>query len=201
MSSESPRFAEYATPSLVLLLLLYCAALIPRSALAIPHAQSQYGSELEAVKAATDLYNPISIRQDREFMGTIYRSGRYFRYSVFANARGVDRFNFSVPVEQRDTLVAFWHTHGDASPLHRYFSQFDTRMVRQLGKPLYLADFTGVLKVFRPGSRVLSGFAAGRYGLPRSRGYALGEVVENKDAEPVDIATRAASGAALQSYC
>ncbi|GAB5499942.1 MAG: hypothetical protein PsegKO_22530 [Pseudohongiellaceae bacterium] len=201
MSSESPRCGEYSTPSLVLSALLCCAVLIPRSALAIPHAQSTYRSELEAVKAATDLYNPISIRQDREFMGAIYRSGRYFRYSVFANARGVDRFTFSVPGEHRDTLVAFWHTHGDASPLHQYFSQFDTRMVRQLRKPLYLADFTGVLKVFRPGSRVLSGFAAGRYGLPRSRGYALGEVVKNKDAEPVGIATRPAPGAAPQSYC
>ena len=177
-----------SSPSLFLIVCLL-AMLLPGAALAIPHAQSLYTSELEAVKAATDLYNPLSIRQDREYMGTIYRSGHYFGYTVFANARGADRFSFTVPAQQRRAVVAFWHTHGRASPLHQYFSQVDTRLVKQLGKPLYLADFTGVLKVFRPESPVLSKFVAPRYGLPRIGGYALGEVVQDTQANPVTIAT------------
>ena len=61
--------------------------------------------------------------------------------------------------------------------------------MKQTGKPLYLADFTGALKVFRPEDRVLTGFAALRYGLPEQRGFALGSEVQDSNAALVSIAT------------
>ena len=202
MPSESTGFQVRSASSWPLPFTLWVLTmLIPVSVLAIPSSQSLYGSELEAVKAATDLYNPRSIGQDREYMGTIYRSGDFFSYTVFSNAPGADRFSFRVPAEHLESIVAFWHTHGDASPLHQYFSQYDTRMVRQFNKPLYLADFTGVLKIFRPESRILPAFTAQRYGLPRLRGYALGEVVHDSQAEPVNVATGRDADVSLRSYC
>lgn len=169
-------------------------ALIPVRVCAIPITQALFSSELEAVQAATNLYNPISIREDREYMGAIYRSGDYYGFTVVAGDIGANKISFKIPAEQWSSVVALWHTHGDASPLKQYFSRTDTRLVKQLRKPLYLADYTGTLKVFRPEDRPLSGFAAQRYGLPGRRGYALGEVVRDARARKVAVRTRPQSG-------
>ena len=95
----------------------------------------------------------------------------------------------NVPADQWDSVVALWHTHGDASPLHQYFSRLDTRLVREHGKPLYLADFTGQLKVFSPGDRTLNRIAAERLGLPAKWGYARGTVVGSANGGRIEIAT------------
>lgn len=165
-------------------------AAVPIVVRAIPGTERLYDSELEAVRAATNLYNPISIRDDREFMGTIYKSGQYYGFTVSAGEIGANRIAIEIPVQQWDSVVALWHTHGNASPLKQFFSRLDTRLVEQFGKPLYLADYTGSLKVFRPGDRPLSGFAAQRYGLPEKRGYALGEVVHDEEAQQISVQTR-----------
>jgi hypothetical protein len=164
-------------------------AFLPTCALGLPSTERLFNTELEAVRAASNLYNPVSIREDREYMGSIYKSGNYYGYTVFAAEPGANRISIQVPPQQWDSVVAFWHTHGDASPMKRFFSRFDTRLVKQTGKPLYLADFTGALKVFRPQDRPLTGFAAQRYGLPGHRGFALGTEVQDSDTGLVSIAT------------
>lgn len=177
------------TKCFFLKLLQFLLALLPAGALALPSTERLFNTELEAVRAASNRYNPVSIRQDREYMGTIYRSGSYYGYTVTAAKPGANRISVQVPPEHWDSVLAFWHTHGDASPMKRFFSRFDTRLVKQTGKPLYLADFTGALKVFRPEDRVLTGFAALRYGLPEQRGFALGSEVQDSNAALVSIAT------------
>lgn len=170
-------------------LCLGLALVASSSSLAVTGTKQYFQSELEAVQAATSLYNPISIREDREFMGTIYRSGNYFGYTVTAGEVGAHRIRISVPVERWDSVVALWHTHGDASPTRQYFSRLDTRLVKRHDKPLYLADFTGILKVFRPEDRTLSKRAAKRLGLPDRRGFGMGRAVRDATDLPVQVAT------------
>jgi hypothetical protein len=181
--------SDIRTKSFFLKLLQFLVALLPAGAQGLPSTERLFNTELEAVRAASNRFNPVSIREDREYMGTIYKSGNYYGYTVTAAQPGANRISVQVPPEQWGSVVAFWHTHGDASPMKRFFSRFDTRLVKQTGKPLYLADFTGALKVFRPEDRVLTGFAAPRYGLPEQRGFALGTEVHDSNAAVVNIAT------------
>ncbi len=149
-----------------------------------------FDSEQLAVRAAADIYNPLSIVEDREYMGSIYRRDGKFGYTVTAGRRRANTMEIRIPKMDWEQVVALWHTHGDAKPNHRYFSETDTAVVEQFSKPFYLADYTGFLKVFRPGDPLLSPFAARRLGLPRVRGYALGEVVRDENNRTVRVATR-----------
>ncbi len=151
---------------------------------------SLYQSELAAVKAAADIYNPLSIREDREYMGTIYNVGCQFAYTVTAGVRGANSIEIKIPRVDWDNVVAFWHTHGGSSPEHRYFSDVDTQTVEKYGKPFYLADYTGFLKVFRPCGRTMSSFAARGLGLPFVRGFATGEFVTDDFNRRVKVNTR-----------
>ena len=150
-----------------------------------------FESEQLAAKAAADIYNPLSIRENREYMGSIYRRGGKFGYTVTAGRRGANSMEIRIPSVDWDNVVAFWHTHGNAAPDHRYFSDTDTEMVHKFTRPFYLADYTGFLKVFRPGDKILSAYAARRLGLPRVSGYALGEVVRDRHDRTVRVNTRA----------
>ena len=149
-----------------------------------------YASEIEAVTAAMDSYNPVSIAEDREFMGTIFREGERFGYSVSAGTRHRDRISIRVAKSDWDKVAALWHTHGAAHPNHRYFSDHDTEVVNRYKMPLYLGDYTGYLKKFSPGDRQLSRFAARRLGLPSRSGYAIGEMVRDDNERLIRIRTR-----------
>lgn len=149
-----------------------------------------FDSELAAVKAAADIYNSLSIQEDRKYMGTIYQVGGQFAYTVTPGVRHVDAMKLSIPRVDCDNVVAFWHTRGDASPQHRYFSNIDTQTVEKFGRPFYLADYTGFLKAFRPGHRTLSIIAARRLGLPAARGSATGEFVRDRFNRTVKVSTR-----------
>ncbi len=151
---------------------------------------SLYQSELAAVKAAADIYNPLSIREDREYMGTIYIVGDQFAYTVTAGARGANSVALKIPRANWNNTVAFWHTHGDSSSHHRYFSDVDTQTVEKYGKPFYLADYTGFLKVFRPGGRTMSNITARRLGLSYVRGFSTGEFVTDEFNRAVKVNTQ-----------
>ena len=150
--------------------LLSLSSLSASPAIAL-NSQLLFESELEAVRAASDHYNPLSIYEDREYMGTIYRSGGSYGYTVSAGRARSNRIDISVPVTDWDNVVAFWHTHGDDAPNHRYFSDADTSMVNQFGKPFYLADYTGFLKVFSQGSNTLSSLAAAKLAAAHERRF------------------------------
>ncbi len=176
--------------------LLCCSLLIlkpfPSTALTnVPCATSElFASEREAVVAAMNNFNPVSIAEDREYMGTIYREGGLYGYSVSRTARHRDRFTLRIARDEWDRVSALWHTHGDAYPSNRYFSDSDTRLVNRFKKPLYLGDYTGYLKRFSPGDRRLSSFAARRLGLPARPDYAIGEVVRDENRRIIRIKTR-----------
>ena len=181
-----------------ILAVLLSAGMLSNVAVANTTNNGVYDSELAAVRAATDLYNPISLREDREFMGAIVRQGSHYSYTVLPGKMGGNSVSLTFSGEEWQNVVALWHTHGDASPLRQYFSRLDTRLVQETGKRFYLADYTGVLKVLRPEHRTLSFFAASRLGLPRSRGFATGEPVTDAKQQPILVQT---SDADLATFC
>jgi len=164
------------------------------AAVTVNQSGAVYASVEEAVIAAADAYNPISIQEDREYMGTIFRSNNRFGYTVSRGPSRANSISIRVSAENWDDVVALWHTHGNAAPNHRYFSDVDTQTVERFQKPFYLADYTGFLKVFRPGQRTLSPFAARRLGLPAIRGYAVGEFVKDRFDRAIRVNTRPEPG-------
>ena len=87
-------------------------------------------------------------------------------------------------------MVAFWHTHGDRDVRNRFFSPIDADLVRTWQRPFYLADYTGLLKVLRPGQPVMSAFRARKAGLPAWHGIASGTIVRTGDGNPVLVTRR-----------
>lgn len=146
-----------------------------------------FQTEAAAVLAAANIYNPVSIVEDREFMGAIIKRNDGFYFTVTAGVSGEDSVSISIPKPIWNDVVAFWHTHGSEAPHHRYFSEIDTRVVQELGRPFYLADYTGRLKVFRPGDATLSKLVAVSLGLPKQEGYARGTTVTDDGAKPVAV--------------
>jgi hypothetical protein len=155
-----------------------------------PPAAQWFATELDAVVAATNYYNPVSVRDDREFMGAVLRDGDGYQVTVSAGEPGRDAIRARIPIRPGVDIVAFWHTHGARAPSHEYFSAVDTRLVKRWQKPFYLADYTGVLKVMVPGGRTLSAIRARRLGLPARSGYAVGQVVRDASGNPVRIQNR-----------
>lgn len=157
--------------------------------MAMPGAAG-FPTELEAVIAAVAIFNPASIREDREYLGGILESGRHYYYTVSPGTRGADRVSARIRLLPAYTVVAFWHTHGAAAPERRYFSEIDTELVRNSDRPFYLGDPTGLLKVYSPGDSTLSAGRAHMLGLPRRSGYAAGTTVRDPDGRVVEIDTR-----------
>ena len=171
-----------------LALLTLVSGLMVAPTLAMTHMV--YDSELAAVRAAADIYNPLSIREDREYMGTIFKQGDKFLYTVNAGKKRADSISIRVSLGDWDELVAFWHTHGARHRGHQYFSDIDTAMVNRTGKPLYLADYNGFLKIFKPGEATISAFAAGGLGLPPEKGFSFGKTVRDSFKRIVRVKTR-----------
>jgi hypothetical protein len=153
-------------------------------------SQPWFGSELEAVVSASDRFNPISISADREFIGAILRLNGRYTFTVSAGARGADQVTARIAVPAGAEITAFWHTHGGPAPSNRFYSDVDSRLVRLHNKPFYLADHTGMLKILRPGGRLLPATRAQRLGLPRQNGFSAGNLVRDSSGQPVRIALR-----------
>jgi len=153
----------------------------------------KYASEVEAVAAATNLYNPLSIEEDVEYMGVILADAKGYRYTVAKGERGKDSISIRIPKSEWGNVVAFWHTHGKAESHYRYFSDTDTELTERTGIPFYLADYTGRLKVFNQGDSTLSRGVATRLGLPASSGFALGNEVRDQRNNLVRVNTKGES--------
>lgn len=152
--------------------------------------ERDFASELDAVTAAVNYYNPLSIRENREYMGTIYRHGDSFRFSVTAAKKTSDGLAIRLSGDSLLHTVALWHTHGGQKERYRFFSDVDTHTASRTRLPFYLADYTGYLKIYRPGDSTLSPFQARKLGLDFNRGYATGSQVNDEDNRPVLIETR-----------
>lgn len=174
-----------------LLVYCICSSLNSNARSLEEHCPPQlFASELEAVRAAADRFNPLSIKEDREYMGTIFESRGRYGYTVSSTARRGNKWQLEIPTNEWENVKAFWHTHGDARPQNRYFSDTDTMSVQKFGKPFYLADYTGYLKIFRSGDKTLNRLAASRLNLPRRSGYAIGEFVRDEMKRLVRIDVR-----------
>jgi len=123
-------------------------------------------------------------------MGAIVHDGEGYTYTVGAGERGSDRITVKITVDDTAEIIAFWHTHGAKYPSNRYFSDVDTRLVDKWQRPLYLADYTGALRIIAPGDRRLSSTRARRLGLPARVGYATGRVVKDANGNRARILTR-----------
>ncbi|MEQ1803127.1 MAG: DUF4329 domain-containing protein [Gammaproteobacteria bacterium] len=179
----------------LLLVLMLALGVLPGPAPAAPGTAAApsvtaYASELDAAIAASAAVNARSIREDREFLGAVLRRGADFHYSLVPGHAGADRIRARLAVPDGFELVALWHTHGGPAPERRYFSIVDAELVARTGKPLYLADYTGALRVLQPGAPRLSAIAARQLGLPGRSGYARGEQLRHLDGELVHIPTR-----------
>lgn len=148
-----------------------------------------FSSPLAAVMAAENEYNPLSIAQDREFIGAILQHNGVYRYTVGQGLSGEDTVTVRVAVPRGAEIVAFWHTHGAAGHGRRYFSGVDTALVNSWNKPFYMADYSGTLRVFYPGDPTMTAMKARGLGLGDRTGYAKGRVVETEDNLRARIAT------------
>jgi len=113
--------------------------------------ENRYATEIAAVIAASNLYNPTSIVEDREYMGAVLRDGDRYLYTVSAGQQRRDKITVKIEIRPGCELIALWHTHGAPASERKYFSKVDTRLAEKLQIPFYLADFTGLLKIFEPG--------------------------------------------------
>ncbi len=154
-----------------------------------PVPEAGYGSVLDAVVAASNRFNADSIRLDREHVGAILRCGRSVYYTHGVGAEHQAPVDFTIAKPTRCRLLALWHTHGAEAPDRTYFSPADTQSADRLRVPIYMTNYTGVLKVYRPGGPKLVP-KSNRFGLmPVRRGTANGRVVKDRDGEPIQIRT------------
>ncbi|UTW44639.1 DUF4329 domain-containing protein [bacterium SCSIO 12696] len=148
-----------------------------------------YATEVAAVTAAANRFNPNSIRKDKEYMGTILEKDGLFYYTYTVGARGHDEITTLLPDESFGNAVALWQTHGRVSHYNRYFSPSDRNVSEQLNLPFYLADHTGQLKVYNPGDKTLPLRTAQRLGF-YARGASEGTLVKDDQGNSVAIATK-----------
>lgn len=133
--------------------------------------------ELSAVQAAVARFNPHSIREDREYIGSVIRKNQEYYFMVAGGQPGQDAVSARLVVPAGYELVALWHTHGGPG-LHRdLFSPEDVALVERTGLPFYMADASGTLRVLNPGAKTLNMSQARREGLPRGLTFAAGERV------------------------
>lgn len=148
-----------------------------------------YATPLAAVIAASNQFNPISISEDREYMGAILREGDQYRYSVASGQRGTDKIQVKLAIPASMEVVAFWHTHGNEHFSRRYFSDTDSALVQQWHKPFYMAEASGILRVLQPDHHTLSANQAARLGLGRRSGFAEGQKVLSEALGLIRVAT------------
>lgn len=148
-----------------------------------------FESPLAAVLAAENEYNPLSIAQDREFIGAILQHRGAYRYTVGQGMSGEDTVTVRLTLPRGAEIVAFWHTHGAAGHGRKYFSAVDTALVNSWNKPFYMADHSGRLRVFNPGDNTINAATAGRLGLGVQSGYAKGSYVIAEDGRRARVAT------------
>ena len=190
LSLSGPAFAEFAPRQTALQNTQQTQGIkVPMNSMQAYGNPNSYNNEIEAVVAASDEYNPRSIEEDREYMGAIlYSHGRY-SYTVEGGEVGQDQITVRIRVPAGSSIAAFWHTHGAAANDRSYFSEVDTTLATEWNKPFYLADYTGVLKVFNPGDKLMSQAKARRLGLPERNGFSKGRRVQDLRGRAIQVAT------------
>jgi len=156
----------------------------------VPAGNQVYATELGAVIAAVNRYNPVSIAEDREFIGAILVGDAGYIFTVSAGKRGQDRVSARIEVPEGFEVSAFWHTHGRAGPLRDRFSNLDSQLVLTWNKPFYLATPGGRLRVLQPDAARRAPTRSRRIGRFEKRRYAKGELVAGASGRPIRIKSR-----------
>ncbi len=141
-------------------------------------SNTPYKSHLEASAAASNRFNPLSIIEDREYLGTILKSEGnepHYLYLVNHGQANADVVPIRIVVPVGYELAAFWHTHGAEHWSRVYFSSQDTALAKRWGVPVYLANHTGNLQVFNPEQETRSSAWAKWRGLGAIEGVAKGQ--------------------------
>jgi hypothetical protein len=116
-----------------------------------------HASADEAARAILNRMNPLSIQENREYGGYVYRrhDGRYGVTTPIAGDFGYTPFPDPAAVlPERGTLVATWHTHGAAVEgiVSEFFSSQDMRLNQHHGVDGYLATPSGRFKMYHHAS-------------------------------------------------
>lgn len=146
-----------------------------------------FSREVDAVIAAMNEYNPLSVMEDREYMGVIMKSCGRFYYTVTPGKPGSSKASIKIQRWMLEKATALWHTHGAYSLEHKYFSDVDTSLANSLNRSFYLGDAEGNLRIYKPGGNLFSPIQRRQLGLPCNRGSAPGKTVTDENAQVITI--------------
>lgn len=112
-----------------------------------------FASADDAAKGAIRRFNPQSIKEGREYGGTIYRLPRSDRFA-YVDTPNIQRTGFSgghvsteQPIPAGATEAGRWHTHGrTVSFTDEDFSEDDLRLANKRGLPSWLGTPKGAIK-------------------------------------------------------
>lgn len=116
-------------------------------------ASIHFDSAHDAARDALDRFNPVSIEENREYGGYIYRVGMG-QYASTAPTRGdFGHMIFDPPEEvipDQTIAVAIWHTHGAMVPgvISEIFSPQDIKLLKHFAVDGYLATPEGQFKFY-----------------------------------------------------
>ncbi len=139
--------------------------------------------------SAMDEYNPVSIAEDREYMGVILQDDGHYFYTVTRGQRRSDNISIRIQRSMLPCVTALWHTHGSPARERQYFSDVDTRSANSHGRCSYLGDYTGNFRVFEPGDKVYSVYQATGKGLPGMHGFGAGKLMQDENGQIIEIAS------------
>lgn len=144
----------------------------------------------DAVIHAARQYNADSVQHNREHVGGVLRceDGRYV-YTHGVGARNQVPVVFSVVQTKSCRLHALWHTHGSPGRDKSHFSPSDTQAAIQVGKPIYLVDPKGVVRVFSPDDPMTIRVKNSLSNISQGKG-AWGTVVKDNASTSIEVATR-----------
>lgn len=152
-----------------------------------------FDSQERAVAAASSRFNPQSILEDREYLGFILVNRLpdkpIYLYTVSHGDAGQNTVPIRSKLPKNFELAAFWHTHGSEHWSRVYFSAFDTALAQRMNVPVYLANHSGGLLVYRPHEATLTRMRAYSRGLGKVQGIATGQAATDQHG-PIRIAVR-----------
>ena len=157
----------------LLLLTIFLTACATQSPQSLP--EGMHSAVIEVVNQ----YNPVSVREDTEYMGMVVKNGDEYTITVTKGVRGAGNVTILLDAPDEGEIVALWHTHGGEGFSRKYYSAVDSAVVTKYQVPFYMADHRGVLQVLLPGHKVMNALQAEREGLGRIFGYAEGKFVSN----------------------
>jgi len=133
----------------------------------------------DAVVEVVNKYNPVSVREDTEYMGMVVKKGNEYTTTATKGVRGAGNVTILLNVPCDGEVVALWHSHGGEGLGRKYYSAMDSAVVTKYQLPFYMVDHTGTLRVLVPGHNTISLLQAEKIGLGRISGTAKGQFVAN----------------------